>query len=38
VEEHAVNLSGGGSGESASAGLAANAAMSVMKAFMSLHI
>ncbi|QNG68423.1 hypothetical protein NIPOLPBK_01614 [Stenotrophomonas maltophilia] len=33
-----MNLSGGSSGASASAGPAANAAMSVMKAFMSLHI
>lgn len=32
-----MNLSGGGSGESASAGLAASAAMSVMSAFISLH-
>lgn len=32
-----MNLSGGGSGASASAGLAASAAMSVMSAFISLH-
>ncbi|MBS3726996.1 hypothetical protein JLDANKMP_02476 [Stenotrophomonas sp. PE591] len=32
-----MNLSGGRSGASASAGLAASAAMSVMSAFISLH-